>query len=40
LGDINNDVDAADDSGDGVENPETLFVLASASTDSRTLIWH
>jgi hypothetical protein len=38
VGDINNDVDAADDSGDGVENPETLFVLAS--TDSRTLIWH
>jgi hypothetical protein len=36
VGDVDNDVDAADGPEDGAENPETLLVLASALSDSRT----
>lgn len=36
MGDVDNDVDAADGPEDGAENPETLLVLASALSDSRT----
>lgn len=39
MGDVNNDVDAAVEtagSDDRAENPETILVLASALSDSRT----
>lgn len=39
VGDVNNDVDAAVEtagSDDRAENPETILVLASALSDSRT----
>lgn len=36
VGDVDNDVDAAGGSDVRAENPETIFVLASALSDSRT----
>ena len=39
MGDVNNEVDAADEtagSGERAENPGTVLVLASALTDPRT----